>query len=192
MKYLLCLVILFALNSHAALIDFEGQLDGTSLLSQYPSITFSHTTVLTAGLSLNEFDFPPKSGANAVFDDGGPIGISFAAPVLSFSGYFTYTTRVNLSFYDALSHLLGTVSSAYANNTGGGAGDPFSSPNEFLSYSSASGIASVIAQGDLAGGSLVLDDLSYQASAGSGVPEPATVLTTLATLMVVVLRRRAQ
>jgi hypothetical protein len=60
----------------ASIINFETFLDGsaipdsTNITNQFPGLTFSNTTVITAGMSLNEFEFPPHSGVNAVFDDG--------------------------------------------------------------------------------------------------------------------------
>src|SRR5580698_1855718 len=63
--------------------------DSTSITTQFPGLTFTNTTVITAGISLNEFEFPPRSGSNVAFDDGGPITIAFASPTSSFSGYFT-------------------------------------------------------------------------------------------------------
>lgn len=77
-------------------IDFEtlpdgsAILDSTSITAQFPGLTFTNTTVISTGITLNEFELPPHSGQNVAFDDGGPISISFAQPTLSFSGYFTY------------------------------------------------------------------------------------------------------
>src|SRR5438445_3289421 len=46
------------------LTDFEGLVDGTSVGSLIPGLVFTNATVLTAGISLNDFDFPPHSGKN--------------------------------------------------------------------------------------------------------------------------------
>jgi len=127
--------------------------------------------VLSAGSGLNEIDFPPHSGTNVVFDDGGPMSISFLGPVDAFAGYFTYTESVTLEAFDASHNLLETVHSAFSNNTATG-GDPLSSPDEFLQVSTPSLIAEVVITGDPAGGSFVLDDATITA-AGSTVPESA-------------------
>ena len=72
-------------------VDFETFPDGTpipdstSITTQFPGLIFTNTTVITAGISLNEFEFPPHSGTNVAFDDGGPISIDFASPISSFS-----------------------------------------------------------------------------------------------------------
>src|SRR5207244_4503963 len=66
----LCLCLLLVLASPARLIadpiviDFEGLQDGTILSNQYSGVTFSNAIILTAGISLNEFEFPPLSGTN--------------------------------------------------------------------------------------------------------------------------------
>jgi hypothetical protein len=70
-------------------IDFESLADSDSVTNQFPGLTFSHTTVLTAGVSLNELEFPPHSGGNVVLDDGGPITIAFTTPQGEVSGFFT-------------------------------------------------------------------------------------------------------
>lgn len=51
--------LFISVPARAVLVTFEGMPDGLSLSSEIPGLTFSGATVLTAGLSLNEFDFPP-------------------------------------------------------------------------------------------------------------------------------------
>jgi hypothetical protein len=65
------------LKADIVVLDFEGFPESTSPTNQYPDLLFSNTTVLTAGVSLNEFEFPPHSGTNMAFDDGEPISIAF-------------------------------------------------------------------------------------------------------------------
>ncbi|MGH9614348.1 MAG: hypothetical protein ACRD4P_14840 [Bryobacteraceae bacterium] len=43
-------------------INFEGFSDGDILANQIPGLNFTNVQVATAGISLNEFDFPPRSG----------------------------------------------------------------------------------------------------------------------------------
>src|SRR5579859_4683074 len=83
------------------IINFEGLADGTILANQYPGLAFSNAIILTAGISLNEFEFPPHSGVNVASDNGGPITIEFSTPVVSFGGYFTYLEPLTLDAFDA-------------------------------------------------------------------------------------------
>lgn len=155
-------------------IDFEGFPDSTSLTTQYPGLTFTNATVITAGISLNEFEFPPHSGVNVVFDDGSPISVNFASPILSFSGFFTYAEPLVLAAFDASSSQVGSAVSLFSSDLAL-SGDTGSSPNEFLSVSFAGGISSVTITGDPAGGSFVLDDVTYT----SAVPEPNSLVLLL-------------
>jgi hypothetical protein len=165
-------------------IDFEGLSDGTSVVAQYPGLLFSNATILTAGNSLNEFEFPPNSGTNVVSDAGGAMSISFLTPVTSASGFFTYSQSLALTAFDASNNSVATTNSAFNNNLAL-SGDAFSSPNELLSLSFAGGISSLMIAGDPAGGSFVLDDLTFTtvvATVVAPVPEPGA-LVLLATAL---------
>ena len=158
-------------------IDFESLNDLESVNSQFAGLTFFGATNVTAGVSLNELDYPPRSGSNVVFDDGGPISISFAADVYSFAGYFTYAAPLTLTAFDADSNVLGSVSSLFASNFVS-SGTLGSSPNELMQYQSLIGIASVTIAGDSLGGSFVLDDLTYD-NVPATVPDPPTLAVVL-------------
>lgn len=148
-------------------LDLEAFPDSTPLSTQYSSlgITFSEATVITAGESLNELDFPPHSGANVAFDDGSPITLAFSQTASFVGAYFTYLEPLTITAFDASGGLVATATSAFsANDVSSG-----NSPNEFLSVS-ADGIANLIIAGDLAGGSFTMDDVTFT------VPEPTTLL----------------
>jgi hypothetical protein len=87
-------IALFALmdigSAEATVISFEGLSDSATLTNQFAGLTFTNAIILTAGISLNEFDFPPHSGVNVAADLGGAMTITFAAPQQSVGGYFTY------------------------------------------------------------------------------------------------------
>jgi hypothetical protein len=173
-------------QSRADTIDFEGLPDSTILTNQYPGLTFTNAIILTAGISLNEFELPPHSGVNVASDNNGPITIDFAAPVLSFSGYFTYLEPLTLDAFDSLDNQIDSAASAFSSNDAL-FGDPGSSPNEFLQVSFGDGISSVTITGDPAGGSFVMDDISFT----SAVPEPSSLLLLVTgALAIRVLRRR--
>jgi hypothetical protein len=180
-NYLLVVVlVLFTLlgvrETQAVTINFDGLSDSTVLTDQYSGsgVTFSNATVITAGFTLNEFEFPPHSGSNVVFDDGGLMALTFSTPMANFGAYFTYSTDLFLSFFGTANALVGTVTSAYISNMAL-SGDPGSSPNELLTFAWASGISSILIQGDPAGSSFVMDDMTAN-PVSTAVPEPSTLL----------------
>ena len=155
--------------AQAAVVDFEGLYDGEIVTTQYTNLSFQNTLVLTAGLSLNEFELPPVSGTNVVVDDGGQIQINFLTPVSSVGGYFSYSTGLNFLAFDSVGVQIAAVNSAFNSNLNL-SGDVGSMPNEFLEVASGGGIASVSIRGNPAGGSFVLDNLTY-----TPVPVPAAI-----------------
>jgi len=167
-------------------IDFEGLNDSDPVTNQYPGLNFSNTIALSAGISLNEFEFPPHSGTNVVSDNGGPISIVFAIPVLSFSGYFTYVEPLTLVGFDALNNQVASAASAFSSNDAL-FGDPGSSPNEFLQVSFAGGISSVTITGDPLAGSFVMDDITYTTAS---VPEPSSTYLFLSGVVTLLSLRR--
>jgi hypothetical protein len=179
-------VLLFNQASAKAdvVLTFEGFSDGTSLTNQIPGLTFAHAIVLTAGIGLNEFEFPPHSGTDVVFDDGGPISINFASPALTFGGYFTYTVPLVLLGFDAGNNQVASAVSGFSNNLAL-SGELGSSPNEFLSVDFASGLSSITITGDLSGGSFVMDD----ATVVSAVPEPGTLALLLTGVGLLLIRK---
>jgi len=171
-----CLLSLSAAApADASVIDFETFLDSQTVTNQIAGVTLSSTVVLSAGLSLNDFEFPAHSGTNVVIDDIGPIWMHFASPLSAFSGYFTYITPVTVDAFDASFHLLGSVTSAFSSNTAlsGNAG---SVPNEFLEVASGSKIALIRISGLPDGSSFTLDDVTLTSSS---VAEPATLALLL-------------
>lgn len=167
----------------ATTLTFEDFPDSTILTNQYPGVTFANTVILTAGISLNEFEFPPRSGVNVASDKGGPITISFATAINNFSGYFTYAQPLTIDAFNSANKLLATKASLFSNNEAlsGVAG---SSPNEFDSLSSLSGISSITITGSPLGGSFALSDMSYSETAA--VPEPSGLVLTLSVLAIVI------
>ena len=162
-------------------INFEGFADGTAITTQYAGITFSNATIQTAGVSLNEFEFPPHSGVNVVFDNGGPITITFGSAVTGVGAFFTYAMPLTVEAFNSAGTMIASTNSLFSSNEAlsGVAG---SSPNEFIQVGSPSGISSIEIFGSSSGTSLVMDDLTY-----SSVPEPgslALLLTGMAPLIV--------
>jgi len=161
-------------------VDFEAFNDGDILTTQIPGVVFQNLMVVTAGISLNEFDFPPHSGQNAAVNTAGTVIISFPTyPATSFLGFFTYTEQLTIQGFDASNQPVGSVMSAFSDNiaclgTSGGTcpADPGSSPNEVLQLSSPIPFSSVRITGTDAGVGFVVDDLSISIQ----TPEPSGLL----------------
>jgi hypothetical protein len=167
----------------AAVIDFEGFTDGTLLTNQYPGLTFSNTIVLASGVSLNEFEFPPRSGNNVASDENGPIRISFNPPVQGFSGYFTYSAPVTLTAFDSTNRQVGTAASLFSINEAL-SGDPGSSPDELIQVSATTPVISSLTIAGAPGGqSFTLDDVSLSAvqtqPSPPAAPAPSSFLLSI-------------
>lgn len=166
--------------------DFEEFEEFTDLSTEVAGLSFTNATVLTAGSSLNEIEFPPRSGGNAAYDSGATMAIDFAAPVESFSAYFTYLVRITLSAFDGTT-LLGSVTSLFdANYTSSG-----NAPNELLQIGGVGSITRVTISG--ANGSFVMDDLTAVPIEDGGtvtVPEPNGAILLLAGLLLLAAARR--
>lgn len=184
-------IIVFFLSwsvpASAAIIDFEGFVDSEVLGTQIPGLTFTDAIVLSAGISLNEFEFPPSSGSNAAVDLDGSVRMDFAAPVSGFSGFFTYFFPFTITAFDASGFPLATVTTAF-NSNAGLSGDVGSNPNEFLEVV-ATGISFLTITGAAPGGfSFAFDDINVVTPAA--VSEPGALVLTLLGLVTIVRKRR--
>ena len=173
---LIVLVTVPRVAAATSIIDFETLSDGDPVTAQFLGLAFANTTALTAGFSLNEFEFPPRSGANVVADIGGPMRIDFAQTIIDVFGYFTYTVPITLEAFNVSNTSLGSISSVFASNIAL-SGDPGSAPNELLGLAFP-GISYVTITGDPGGGSFTLDDFTYTPDP-TAVPEPGTLCLVL-------------
>jgi hypothetical protein len=170
-----CLALVPAARADVVTYDFDTLSDSEVLTGQYTGLTFSNALVLSAGFTLNEFEFPPLSGANVITDNGGAITIDLSSPVFSISAFFTYVSSLSFAVYDGANALLGTVNGGFGSNLAS-SGDFGSNPNELLSFSSITGsISRIVITGDVAGGSFVLDNLTIDTGTATPVPEPGTL-----------------
>jgi hypothetical protein len=168
-------------------IDFENLSDSTIIGSSYLSngVIFSGAAIATAGFSLNDSEFPPRSGVNVAFDATGPITLFFVTPVSLFSGFFTYAQTLSLTGLNASNQSIATATSLFGSNfvSSGNA------PNELLQLSFASGISQIVIAGDPAGSSFALDDVTFTTiPPASPVPEPGTLSLLVAGLIFLILR----
>lgn len=160
LAFLLAAAVPEPLDAGALTFNFEGFPDRTILTVQYAGIAFTNGIILSAGVTLNEFEFPPHSGSNITSDNGGPITIGFAARFQSFSGYFTYGVPITIQAFDASDNLLAAAASRFSNNEAL-SGVTGSQPNELLAVSSsAANIAKVVITGAAGGTSFTMDDIS--------------------------------
>lgn len=172
LQCLLVLVLGFAvIPASAVVIDFESLPDLTSVGATYGGVTFTNATAITAGLTLNEFEFPPHSGISVAFDDGGPITGTFAALATSVGFHVTYTTPVTFSIYNSSAMQVGQITSLFSTNLTSSSNPP----NELMLLNYAGGIASFTIQGDPLGNSLVIDDLSFTPGTTPPVPDENAV-----------------
>ena len=157
-------------------ITFEGLADGDVVTNQFSGqgVTFGGQTIaLQAGLSLNDFDFPPKSGVNVVSSDLGQITAVFGAPQASVGAFFTHASPVTITAFDAQNVVVGTGSSGVIDNTISSG----NAPNEFIGTTSVTGITSVTITG--APGEFTVDDLTFTAVVTT---EPDLTLVSLGLL----------
>jgi hypothetical protein len=176
---LFAILIIFFIGGRANavptfVIDFETLLDYDNITNQYASqhVTFADAFALTAGYSLNEFDFPPHSGQNVAFSEESIMHIYFDAPVNEWQAYFTYAAPVTINALDESGVVIASLVSSLSENyvSSGNA------PNELLSFELGSNLNRTFSSleiigGDPYGGSFVMDDMGYNV-----VPEPGTLL----------------
>jgi hypothetical protein len=201
-KFFLAIIFCFGINSglllssvpsHAYVITFDdpGFPDlrdsiglGVIVQDEFSAlgITFSNTVALTAGISLNEIEFPPRSGDIVVANAGLSImSLVFSIPVMSAGGFFTYSIpggSLLLTAYDEGGNPMGQTGASYSDNTAGGFGDAGSSPNEFLQIAGVGPIYRLDIDGGA--GSFSLDDFT------AAVPEPSSLLLFLGGLVGIV------
>lgn len=193
---ILCIVLVPLVAADSVVLDFEGFPDNAVLTTQYPGVTFSNAIILTAGISLNEFEFPPHSGRNVASDNGGPMSIAFASPIQSFSGYFTYLEPLTLTAFGDEGSQVAITHSLFSNNLACLAGPPCSgdsgsSPNELLQVSFPGGISRVNIAGDPSGGSFVIDDTNLAVTTVA-TPEPNTLILLMIAAAIGALSRKRQ
>lgn len=165
--------------AQAALVNFEGFGDNFTLTNEVVGVQFNGGTVLTAGIGLNELDFPPHSGDNVLAGLSGGLTLSFDTPQTSFSGWFTHGNTLNFLGLDALNNVILSASTADVSNLG-----------DFDQYAFLGLNLKALIITSIDGSSFVLDDLFFGANA---VPEaPGWSLAALGLALLAASQRRAQ
>ena len=177
----------------ATVIDFESLNDGDTVTNQLAGlgVTLQNAIALTAGLSLNELEFPPFSGTNVIGDNGGAITITFSAFQSMVFGNFTYSAPLTLRAFDIANTLLGSAfSSPGCTSNLELSGTPGCPANEQITLLGVGDIARVTITGASGGSSFTLDDLTFEPALIVEVPEPAMFPLALVALAALALRQR--
>jgi len=157
--------LLHSTHAGAVSLNFEDLTDLTSVNDFYASngVHFQNALSLTAGFSLNEFDFPPSSGSVAVGDDNAPVEIIFDNPTSNIFAHFTYSSQLTFSAYDNSGALIGSYTNPLQSNLG----------NTELIGLGFSNVASLVIAGATVN-SFIMDDFNFTQTVNP-VPEPSTM-----------------
>ncbi len=150
----------------ATFLNFEDLSDLTPVNDFYAAygIHFQNTISLTAGFSLNEFDYPPSSGSVAIGDNFAPIQITFDNPMENLFGNFTYGSQLTFTAYDQFGSLIGSFINPGISNLG----------NTQLISLNFIGVSSLVIAGETVN-SYIMDDFNFNPSSAP-VPEPTTLV----------------
>ncbi|TVZ41106.1 hypothetical protein P886_0445 [Alteromonadaceae bacterium 2753L.S.0a.02] len=152
-------------SAMAMTVDFEDLPDLTSVGEFYASdgLHFSNAISLTAGFSLNEFDYPPSSGNVAIGDDLAPMVINFDGLTNDISANFTYASQLSFSAYDLGGSLIGNYLHFNVDNLG---------TSELISLPFTD-VSRLVVAGEW-DGSYIMDDFNFSISNVSPVPLPGS------------------
>src|SRR5512140_2324540 len=112
-------------------LDFESLPEGQAAGTAISGVTFTNATVLQSAASLNEAEYPPRSGSKVVCDIGGPIRITFSQPVKSFTAYVTHAQTVTLKMIAGNGGVITQTTASGDNRQGSG-----KAPNEAIQLTS--------------------------------------------------------
>ena len=158
----------------AVTIDFENLSDLSPVNSTYTAqgVLVQNAISLTAGVSLNEFDFPPSSGSivigDDVINDGDPMIITFLHSSDSVSAFFSYASTLTFTAFDPFGTLLGEFSTATSSMLG-------LSEQIIVPYN---GLGSLHIAGSEAN-SFTMDDLSFEPNLPASLPDGGSTLGLL-------------
>ena len=138
-------------------VDFEVLPEGQSAGSQIAGVSFTNATVLQSAASLNEAEYPPKSGSKVACDVGGPMRIVFSKPVKTFTAYVTHAQALTAKMIAGNGGTI-TQSSVSGDNRQGSS----KTPNEAITLSWDGGFTTVELSSAPGGTSFTVDDITTQ------------------------------
>jgi len=144
-----------AAMAQAPVLDFESLPEGQAAGTSISGVSFTNATVLQSAASLNDAEFPPRSGNKVVCDIGGPIRVEFSRPVKSFTAYVTHSQAVTLKMIAGNGGVITSITVTGDNRQG-----PGKTPNEAIQLTSDSGFATVELSSAAGGSSFTVDDIT--------------------------------
>ena len=141
--------------AQAPVLDFEGLPEGQAAGTAISGVSFTNATVLQSAASLNESEYPPRSGTKVVCDIGGPIKVVFSQSVKSFTAYITHSQTVTLKLLASNGGVISQTTVAGDNRQGSG-----KAPNEAIQLTSDAGFTQVELSSAPGGSSFTMDDIS--------------------------------
>jgi len=144
-----------AAMAQAPVLDFESLPEGQAAGTSISGVSFTNATVLQSAASLNDAEFPPRSGNKVVCDIGGPIRVEFSRPVKSFTAYVTHSQAVTLKMIAGNGGVITSITVTGDNRQGSG-----KTPNEAIQLTSDSGFATVELSSAAGGSSFTVDDIT--------------------------------
>jgi hypothetical protein len=163
-------------SSSGAMVNFEAFGDSFTLTNEVPGLSVAGGTILTAGISLNEFDFPPRSGSNVLGALSGVLLLSFSGDPDQVSAYFTFAEMLHVTAFGAGGAVLADFDSLVASNLGSQSLIEVLAPDIELLQLTTTGFSA-----------FTLDDLVF-VSAGT-VPEPSSIFLAVVALLLLLLSR---
>ena len=141
--------------AQAPVLDFESLPEGQAAGTLISGVTFTNATVLQSAASLNEAEYPPRSGNKVVCDIGGPIKMTFSVPLKSFTAYVTHAQAVTLKMIAGNGGVITSTTVTGDNRQGSG-----KSPNEAIQLTSDNGFTQVELSSAPGGSSFTVDDIT--------------------------------
>ncbi|MEO8368068.1 MAG: hypothetical protein ABI806_02555 [Candidatus Solibacter sp.] len=159
--------------AQSPVLDFESLPEGQAAGAAIAGVSFTNATVLQSAASLNEAEFPPRSGNKVVCDIGGPIKVTFNQPVKSFTAYITHSQTVTLKMVAPNGGVITQTTAAGDNRLGSG-----KTPNEAVQLTSDTGFTQVELSSAPGGSSFTVDDITTSLF----VPPPPKFFTDITSL----------